>query len=193
MRFGGSKSRVALVDALMFPAGVRYALSDLTFEQISTAETAARQWFRLAARHPKATMSMPSVAVDKLWLAFSRHEREYGEFCRSAVGRAYPYTSQRGALAATYRFAREDEPGDRLPLLFRLDKELVVTGGRSYIADCGGRGQCFDVKDAICLQHLTGVGRATKRNGMTGPGASADGLTYGAGGGAGCGGGCGGT
>jgi hypothetical protein len=152
--------RLAAVDTFVFPAGVRFALSDLDAAQIAAAETAARQWFRLAARHPKTTMSMPS-AVDRLWQALSRHEREYREFTTAVVGRDFPYSAATGALAATYRFARADEPGG-MPLLFRIDKQLGVTGGRHYIEDCGGRGECFPVRGATCLQHLTGVGRATK-------------------------------
>jgi hypothetical protein len=152
--------RLAAVDTFVFPAGVRFAL-DLDTAQFAVAETAARQWFRLAARHPKATMSMPSAVVDKLWLALTRHERDYQELTRAVVGRDFPYSATTGTLAATYRFARADEPGG-MPLLFRIDKQLGVTGGRHYIADCGGRGECFPVRGATCLQHLTGVGKATK-------------------------------
>jgi len=154
-----------MIDAYAFPAGVRFALSDLDAAQIPVAEAAARQWFRLAARHPRATMSMPSAVVDRLWLAFQRHDREYAEFTKSAVGRPVPYPAAPGALAATYRFARDDEPAE-LPLLFRVDKELAVDGGRHYIADCGGRGECFPVRDTTCLQHLTGLGRATRGGAM---------------------------
>ena len=154
--------RLAAVETFVFPTGARFALRDLDTTHVRTVEAGARQWFRLAARHPRATMSMPSAIVDQLWLALSRHEREYAEFCEKAIGRPFPYSTRSGSLATTYRLARQDEPGDRLPLLFRLDKELAVTGGRKYLADCGGRGECFEVKDAICLQHLTGLGRATK-------------------------------
>jgi hypothetical protein len=155
--------RLAAVEAFVFPAGARDRLAvtyrTLAADDLAMAAAGLRQWFRLFARSPRATMSMPSVVVDAFWREVVRHEREYTEFCKSTFGRPLPYSETHGALAATYRLAREDEPGDSLPLLFRVDREVSVAGGRHYLADCGGRGQCFDVENAICLQHLTGVGR----------------------------------
>ena len=62
---------------------------------------------------------------------------------------------------ATLDLARRDEgcDPDQLPLLFRVDREIGIAGGRTYLADCGGRGQCFPVSGAVCLQHLGGAGK----------------------------------
>jgi hypothetical protein len=63
-------------------------------------------------------------------------------------------------LALTYRLARQDAdvPG-RLPLLFRVDRELGISGGHGYLADCGGRGECHDLPGVLCLRHVEGPGR----------------------------------
>ena len=132
------------------------------------------------------------------------HDREYAAFCDAALGR-FPHRTpgpamtadgaaenRSGTLRATFRYAREDEPGGAgpLPLLFRVDQELAVAGGRHYLADCGGRGVCYELKGTICLQHLGGPGKAPgdgtwtlRRHVPPEGGVSAEGL--------GCGGGCG--
>ena len=83
-----------------------------------------------------------------MWRTLSDDHISYGELCASAFGRVLPYAERPGALAATYRAARKDEPGD-MPLLFRVDKELGVPEARRYVADCGGRGQCWRVRGGI--------------------------------------------
>jgi hypothetical protein len=194
------------VDSYRFPTSVRqrfvFEHPDLTPDHIRTVEDGTRQWFRLAARHPKAKLSMPSVAVDALWHEMVLHTREYQEFCDQALGRFLhhvPESSMTGEEAAanrakrlqeTFRLAQQDEgcAPDALPLLFRVDRETRIAGGRRYLADCGGRGQCFDVADALCLTHVTGLGKAT-RGTWKGPGASPHGGEDGGGGGGGCGGG----
>jgi hypothetical protein len=200
-----SGRRVSAVDAYEFPSGVRqrFALrhGELSGDAVRAVEAAARQWFRLAARHPKARLAMPSVIVDEFCREFQLHAREYADFCVSALGRpAMPAESRPGELAATFRFAREDEPrvAGLLPALFRVDREVAVAGGRHYLADCGGRGVCYELKGTVCLQHLGGVGKALtgrrwdlKRGGPGADGMSGDGYGGGSGGG-GCGGGCGG-
>jgi hypothetical protein len=197
MAFRVGRERVAFVDGFTFPVGVRGRFAavrpGLTEAQLGVVEAAARQWFRLFARHPRGARSLPSVLVTDWWREFIRHEREYADFTASAVGRPLPFAESTGsavgrplpfaestgsavgrplpfaestasgvapagrALAVTYRQAQADEPGG-LPLLFRVDKELNVADGRHYVPDCGGRGQCWPVPGATCLQHLDGVG-----------------------------------
>jgi hypothetical protein len=174
--------RLAVVDAVDLPGSVRqrFALHhpDLTADGIRTAEAATRQWFRLAAAHPRALMSMPSVVVDEVWHEFVLHTREYADFCDAAFGRFLHHepesamspgaaaANRSAALATTLRLARADEragPGeDRLPLIFRVDDELRVVGGKRYLLDCGGRGQCYDVRGTTCLQHLGGSGKRVR-------------------------------
>jgi hypothetical protein len=173
---GGRLRRIAVVDAFEFSSGVRMRFAGrhrgLGIDDIRTVEAATRQWFRLNARHPRAKLSMPSVVVDDLWLELVRQDREYATFCRAAFGRLLHHgpesavrspapPNRTAALVATFHLARRDEGcgGQRLPLLFRVDKELAVDGGRHYLADCGGRGQCYELHGTWCLQHLQGVGK----------------------------------
>jgi len=160
--------RLAVVGGYLFPAGVRHRFSvthgDLDTAAVARVEDAARQWFRLAARHPRAEMSMPSVVVDDLWREMVRDTRGYAEFCRAAFRRPLPRPPEPAAnrparLATTFRLARADESGppDALPLLFRIDRELGVAGGGRYLADCGGRTVCHEMPGATCLAHVTGI------------------------------------
>jgi hypothetical protein len=165
------------VDAYRFPSSVRQRFAQehdtLGADDIATVEAAARQWFRLAARHRKATLSMPSVIVDDYWHEMVLHTREYAEFCDTALGRflhhvpestmsaADAAANQTANLRNTLKLAQADEgvAADRLPLLFRIDRDLGLAGGRRYLADCGGRGQCYGMTGSVCLQHLDGPGR----------------------------------
>jgi len=147
-------------------------------------EAAARQWFRVAARHPRAKLSMSSVLVDDLWRELARHTRDYATFCDAAFGRLLPHEPEPAMSAAnatadrttrlrhTLDLARQDEGcGPRgIPMLFRVDRHLGIDGGLGYVADCGGHGECYERSGTICLQHLTGLGRQTKR-GLAHPGA----------------------
>jgi hypothetical protein len=176
----GTVRRVAVVNAFVFPSGVRQRFTDhhrdLSADDVATVEAAARQWFRLAAGHPKAKLSMPSVVVDDLWHELVLQSREYAAFCEAAFGRLLPHPpeSAMGAataagnrstgLATTLHLAQQDEGcgPHQLPLLFRVDGQLAVAGGRRYLIDCGGRGECFELPGTVCLQHLTGVGRPVR-------------------------------
>lgn len=192
--------RLAVVDAYRFPTSVRqrFAMrrSDLATGEVDRVEDAARQWFRLAVRHPKARLSMPSVVVDDLWHELVLHTHDYTDFCAVAFGRLLlqaPGPPAAGQLATTFRLAQQDEgcQPEILPLLFRIDRDLAVEGARRYLADCGGRGECHELPGTICLQHVNGVGQGTRFH-RPGAGNPHDGWPGGGGDGAGCGGGCGG-
>jgi hypothetical protein len=185
----GKVRRTAAVDAFEFPSSVRQRFAgqhhNLAADDIRTVEAATRQWFRLAARHPRAKLAMPSVVVDDLWHELVLHTRDYAAFCQAAFGHFLhhvPESAMAPPAAAenrstrtltTLELARQDEgcgPG-QLPLLFRVDQQVAVNGGRRYLADCGGRGQCHELPGMVCLQHLTGPGKA--------PRAGARGTTHG--------------
>jgi hypothetical protein len=182
--------RLGVVDTFQFPEAVRYRFAlqhpGLADDASSLVEAAIRQWFRLAARHPKATLSMPSVVVDDLWQELVLHTREYATFCQAAFGRnlhrvpesPMSATPDRAArLRHTLDLARHDEGcGPRgIPLLFRIDRELGTDGGNAYVPDCGGHGECYEVSGKVCLQHLTGLdsrpqpGRSTPGAGPPNP------------------------
>ena len=93
-------------------------------------------------------------------------------------------------LLATLNYGRRDEGcgPTGLPLLFRVDQELRVRDGNRYLADCGGRGECFPGSSLVCLQHLGGRGKRPRTGGIRGDLPFSDGR-YGYAGGAGGGGG----
>jgi hypothetical protein len=168
------------VDAYRFPSSVRQRFVQehhaLGADDIATVEAATRQWFRLAARHRKAKLSMPSVIVDDYWHEMVLHTREYAEFCDAALGRFLHHVPESTMSAAdavanrtanlrdTLKLAQADEglQADQLPLLFRVDRDLDIQGGRRYLADCGGRGQCYGMTGSVCLQHVDGAGRGPR-------------------------------
>jgi hypothetical protein len=177
--------RLAAVDAYQFPAAVRqrFALAHetLTGDEVALVEAATRQFFRLAARHPKDTPAMPSVVVDHLWHEFSLHTHEYAEFCGAAIGRILPYgPAPDWALPSTLRLAQADEgcAPTRLPLLFRVDREVKAEGGRRYLADCGGRGICYELRGTVCLQHINGMERVRRERGTGTPYESDSGFYF---------------
>ncbi|MEU4530672.1 hypothetical protein AB0F49_20805 [Micromonospora ureilytica] len=199
--------RLRAVSELRFPASGRHHLRNryphLSDDDIALVETAARQWFRIIARQPGAKLSMPSVVVNDLWQELTLHERDYATFCDAAFGRP-PHHQPRSApggdaaddnrrplLLTTLSYGRRDEGcgPNGLPLLFRVDQELQIHDGNRYLADCGGRGECFPVSGRVCLQHLAGPGKRSKPPGIRGDLPFLDGRHGYAGGAGGSGGG----
>jgi hypothetical protein len=176
--------RIAAVDNLPFPASTRHRLENrhphLSGDDIRMVEAATRQWFRLVARHPKATLSMPSVVAGDLWRELALHARDYAAFCDAAFRRPLPYRSEPAMavdtanttrvplVLATLDYARQDERcgATDLPLLFRVDESLRIQDGNRYLADCGGRGECFRAPGLICMQHLEGLGKRLRPGGI---------------------------
>lgn len=118
---------------------------------------------------------MPSVVVDELWQEMTRHASEYAAFCDTAFGHllhrpAVAISADTTSLLATLGYARQDEGGSptALPLLFRVDQNLRIQNGNRYLADCGGRGECFRAPGLTCLRHLTGPGKAISPAGIRG-------------------------
>jgi hypothetical protein len=185
--------RIGAVDDLQFPASGRQRLGNqhphLSGDDIRLVEASTRQWFRLVARHPRAKMSMPSVVAGDLWQELALHGRDYAAFCDAAFGRLLhhqlgsamsadtTHTNRTPMLLATLNYARRDEGciPTALPLLFRVDRNLCIRDGNRYLADCGGRGECFQVSGLICLQHLGGPGKRRGARGIRGDLAHRDG------------------
>jgi len=147
-----------------FPSTARqrlgFAHPALTADHLRAVEEAARQWFRLAERQRPARLAMPSVAVDELWRVLTEQQAGVPPYLPEL-----PAAGDHGKrLRYTFRLAQRDEgcAVDALPLLFRVDREIGITGGRRYLVDCGGRGQCFPVAAATCLVHLTGPGKPVR-------------------------------
>jgi hypothetical protein len=102
--------RLRVVDTFPFPATVRYRFAlqhpGLANDDRLLVEAATRQWFRVAARHPKATLSMPSVVVDDLWQELVVHSREYATLCEAAFGRNLRRVPESAMSASPDRAAR---------------------------------------------------------------------------------------
>jgi hypothetical protein len=174
--------RIAFVNAYAFSASVQQRLKskhpELTADGLALVEAAARQWFRIVASQPRSELSMPSRLVDDLWHEFMLHTRDYAAFCKAAFGRFLhhqPETAMSPKRAAanhskqlvlTLRLTQADEhcPPTDLPLLFRVDREAGLKDYRKYLADCGGRGQCYSMPNTTCLQHITGLGKPIRLN-----------------------------
>ncbi|HEV7964344.1 MAG TPA: hypothetical protein VGP57_17520 [Actinoplanes sp.] len=192
MTLSGSRARrLAVVESYQLPGGARQRFAfqheDLTPEQLRLVEAGALQWFRVAARRPRARLSMPSVAVDGLWHEFVLDTGAYADFCAAAFGRVLRHPSEPvtnpAALHATFLLAQRDESAAPagLPLLFRVDSTLAVPGGHRYLADCGGRDQCYPLPDTVCLHHLKTSRRRHEWDYHDGPRATTSDLggTYG--------------
>src|SRR3954451_8319251 len=93
-----------MANTFQFPRSVRqrFALQHLQLagDDLTLVESAARQWFRLAARHPRAQLSMESVLVDDLWRELVRRTRDYATFCDTAFGRFLPHDPEPAMSAA---------------------------------------------------------------------------------------------
>ncbi len=158
---------MAFVTAYRLPALVRQRFAfrheSLRTDQIDLVEAAARQWYRLVARHPHARLALPSTVVAQLVDVFTIQAAEYAAFCAASFGKLPRPAAGHGALRRTFRLAQADEGSvaPNLPLVFRVDRELMITAGRRYLVACGGgRTICHELPGVTCLQHLRGVRRS---------------------------------
>jgi hypothetical protein len=115
-------------------------------DQLRVAE-ALRDFFLVRLRAGDRLIGMPSKVADDLWHEFILDTREYERFCKAAFGSFFhhvpasanpPGKKMGAALRATWRSACRAEgiyPRSpvRLPLLFRIDSELQIAGGHSFI------------------------------------------------------------
>ncbi|MFJ6150743.1 glycine-rich domain-containing protein [Micromonospora profundi] len=186
LRSDRTSHRLRAVDDLQFPASGRQRLRNqfphLSDDDIHLVESATRQWFRLVVRHSDTKVTMPSVAVDVLWQEMTLHAQDYAAFCDAAFGSLLHHRPRSAAsagavdvdriplLLATLSHSRRDEDcgPTGLPLLFRVDQEVGVPQGNRYLADCGGRGECFPGAGLLCLQHLGGPGKRPRAPGIRG-------------------------
>lgn len=180
----------------------------LTSDQAELVTEGLRQWYRVVQLVGNRPLAMPSRVVDDLWHAHITCTRDYAGFCLRAFGRFlhhHPESMMDPAAAArnggahlrrTLEVSRQIEGTDGLPLLFRIDAELEVTGARHFVLACGV-GPCAP-GPVTCLAHLPRViprqrnGRSAGcATGGTGGGWGVVGGSGDGGGGGGCGGGCG--
>ncbi len=147
--------RAAYITSYVFPrelaAKVSARFPALTDNEIRQVLEGLRQFFLacLAAEGHRVArhVGMPSVAVDEAWHEFILMTRRYEEFCTRAFGR-YLHHAPAGqtnepedkSLANTLHQLRSGCPDPSagwamlgtVPLLFALDQQLGIPGGRSF-------------------------------------------------------------
>jgi hypothetical protein len=142
--------RESYIRHFVFPASVLQSLTK-TYPHLEEKDhflvaRALRQYFLVHLRAPKATVGMPSRAVDALWHDFILDTKTYHAFCSKAFGSFFHHipagkksmTGSKGdAMRLTWRLACLEENIDprnatRLPLLFAVDAKLKIPDGHVY-------------------------------------------------------------
>lgn len=149
------QARGGFIDEFNFPVGVRERVRkrypQLTDAQLERVMLGLTTWFQLSNTAGRATLSMPSQAVDAAWHEFILFTRNYRSFCSRALGRFLHHTPAEAMRTPTeahegirraWRLSCARESIDprtptRLPLLFALDADLGIADGFRYALDCG--------------------------------------------------------
>ncbi len=139
---------------------------EATTRQLGLLDDAFWQWVRVLGRVP-TLVAQPSVAVASLWQVYSSDTRAYEKLPLHV--RALTYVQVRGPeamisaldpLQMTHAQAYVDEMPHDLPMLFRVDEELGIQGGRLYRTECTPQcadersGQSQSPPERICLHGL---------------------------------------
>jgi hypothetical protein len=125
-------------------------LSDADMKKVVEA---TRDYFYICSQADGKMVAMPSEIVDVLWHEFLLFTREYQQFCKKGIGRFLHHTpteamksptSTQEGIKRAWRLACAKEGIDpkspkKLPLLFRIDKQLKIKGGFTYHLNCKGK------------------------------------------------------
>jgi uncharacterized membrane protein YgcG len=193
MKLTTRSRRRAFIEGYEFPMALRNKLRDeLDADRpVNVALEGLRQWYLACLQAgPKASLGMPSHAVDIAWHEMILLTRTYHHFCERAFG-YYLHHSPEAVMAEPMRdgLARTLAAVERnqaltmagVPMLFAIDSELDLAGGQAWAAS--------DI-DAL-RDHQRYIDHGSG-HGWSGGGA-VSGCSSGDGGGGGCGGGgCGG-
>jgi hypothetical protein len=139
-----------------FPRGV-FAKVIAKYPHLSQKDMALvshglRQFFLAYLRGGKQHVAMPSQVADELWHEFILCTRHYQDFTRQAFGGFLHHTPSvvlssmsrsNAGLRRCWRHVCLEEninprKPSRLPLLFALDKKLLIANGFHYVAECSG-------------------------------------------------------
>ena len=189
------RRRRAFIESYEFPMALTNKLRDEldSDRPVNVALEGLREWYLACLEAgPKATLGMPSRAVDVAWHEMILMTRTYHHFCERAFGYYLHHSPEavmdepmRDGLARTLAVVERNKALTMagVPMLFAIDSELDLTGGQSWVQ--------ADI-DALrdhqrYIDHGTGYGWS---GGSFGAGCA---TGDGGGGGGGCGGGgCGG-
>ena len=143
--------RKEFIRSYVFPASALAGLVErhphLSEEGQLRVAQALRDFFLVRLRVGNRLIGMPSRVADDLWHEFILDTREYERFCKAAFRGFFhhvpaaanpPGRKMDAALRMTWRcacFAEGIQPLSpaKLPLLFRIDSELQIANGQSFI------------------------------------------------------------
>ena len=155
---------------------------------------ATRDYFYICSQAKGKMVAMPSEIVDVFWHEFLLFTREYQVFCQNGIGKFLHHTptemmksptSAQEGIKRAWRLACAKEGIDpkypnRLPLLFRIDKELKIKGGFSYQLNCKGKIGTSDGSSSACGGYCaTDIGCASGCAGDSGSSSSDGGGFFG--------------
>jgi hypothetical protein len=190
------RRRRAFIEGYEFPMALKNKIrEELDGDRpVGVALEGLREWYLACLEAgPKATLGMPSKAVDVAWHEMILMTRMYHHFCERAFG-YYLHHSPEAVMDAPMRdgLARTLAAVERnraltmagIPMLFAIDSELDLEGG-----------QAWEMQDIDALRdHYRYIDQSSAHGWSGGSSGFAAGCsTGGDGGGGGCGGGgCGG-
>jgi hypothetical protein len=136
------KRRRAFIQSYEFPAALRAKLrEELDNEyQVATALDGLREWYLAClAAGPKASLGMPSRAVDVAWHEMILMTRTYHHFCERAFGYYLHHSPEavmdepmHDSLARTLAAVEGGAAVAGVPLLFAIDRDLGIEGGHTW-------------------------------------------------------------
>jgi hypothetical protein len=153
-QFVRQSSQLSYIERYRFHPGIKQKLKNkhptLTDDQLDLVLQGLRDYFHICNQAKRRMVSMPSQVVDDAWHEFILFTRLYELFCQKAFGRflhhtpavamATPIRAHSGIKLA-WRLACQKETINpktprKLPLLFAIDKKLVINDGFFYSLNC---------------------------------------------------------
>ncbi len=144
MKLTTRKRRRAFIESYEFPMALKNKVRDeLDADRpVNVALEGLREWYLACLEAgPKATLGMPSRAVDVAWHEMILMTRTYHHFCERAFGyylhhspEAVMQESMRDSLARTLAAVERNKALTMagIPLLFAIDSELDLAGGQAW-------------------------------------------------------------
>jgi uncharacterized membrane protein YgcG len=146
MKLTNRRRRRAFIEGYEFPMALNNKIRDeLDADRpVSVVLEGLREWYLACLEAgPKATLGMPSRAVDVAWHEMILMTRTYHHFCDRAFG-YYLHHSPESVMAEPMRdgLARTLSAVERnraltmagVPMLFAIDSELDLAGGQAWAA-----------------------------------------------------------
>ena len=146
MKLTTRSRRRAFIEGYEFPMALKNKLrEELDADRpVNVALEGLRQWYLACLRAgPKASLGMPSHAVDIAWHEMILMTRTYHHFCERAFGYYLHHSPEavmdepmRDGLARTLAAVERNQALTMagVPMLFAIDGELDLAGGQAWAA-----------------------------------------------------------